>query len=139
MIIKEKLKMKKITSILIGLCLSSTVLAAPTSMHPISVYNQTAETIWYTIDPATGEKYGIKSGESDTYRTKGRNSSGVTVQTGKCNRIGGFFSMCTDAEKGSNCVNNQYYDGDAIQSVTVIAFNSCIVTCTDGSYTSCKK
>lgn len=133
--------MNKYISIIV-LLLSFAVSTASFSeqQHEITIYNDTATDVFYTIlGTWGGAPYPITSGGHDTYHS-GQGDQYMKVEIGACNKVStkGYFPTCVDTGPSTVC-SNGHYNNDLVKTITITSLNTCSIVCMDGGTTSCKQ
>lgn len=109
--------------------------------NPISIKNNTPYDIAFKVVSRSfyaDMMYGIKKGSTDIYHA-GPGDKNATLLVGVCSWMVKDGGVCTKVEPLSvnNCFGGVHYNADKIKSIQVNSPKSCVVTCLDGSKTSC--
>ncbi len=110
--------------------------------NKIIVYNDADSDIAYVMmGTMSGAVYGLKRGANGVYVT-GSNRFGGTdafteIEVGVCSQLN-ENGTCDAPGKMPACIAG-HYNADLIKEIRVTSLTSCVVTCTDGTSTSCKQ
>lgn len=121
-------------------------LEAKGNWNPVTIYNNLNTSLDYSFGFAT---YSIKAGRSDVYHSKGGDAA-TKFTASRCLAYQDVVSYYTDAngnlswyvtticvQRQTLCNDQKTYNVDLMKSIQVFGVNACLVTCLDGSTTSC--
>jgi hypothetical protein len=111
------------------------------SWNPITIKNNTPYDLAFRVVSRSfygDAMYGIKKGSTDIYHS-GRGDTTATLLVGVCSWMVKDGGLCTRVEPltVANCFGGVHYNAEKIKSIQVNSLKSCVVTCLDGSKTSC--
>lgn len=109
--------------------------------NPVSVYNNTDEYLVYGMSTPNGRvdtAYGILPRKTDVYHSKGSDTTAKiivyncfkTVCNSRVCYCAGIVYYCRDSR-------DRVYNLDLVKSIVINSPTNCIITCLDGSLTSC--
>jgi hypothetical protein len=108
----------------------------------ITVINRTNVPLSYHIDATRW----LNNGYLDAVPANGYDVShnyfdisDATIRSGTCAKID-WPSVCkVPGLTAIDCTGGQHYNGNLIKTIEIVAYGKCVVTCKDGTRTSCKK
>ncbi len=121
-------------------------LQAKGNWNPVTIYNNLNAPLDYNFGFAT---YNVKAGGSDVYHSKGGDAA-TKFKATSClaykdvvtyfidpNGYPCFFITTICTQEQTICNDQKTYNVDLMKSIQVFGVNACLVTCLDGSTTSC--
>ena len=108
--------------------------------HPINVFNDTNKNIAYVMmsNSSTESIDELMPHSVRLYFPSMLNGENIAVVATICNMEPGEKNHCASYNEFTQCTDG-YYDSNLISAIHIKSATSCMVTCVDGSATSCKR
>jgi len=121
-------------------------LEAKGNWNPVTIYNNLNTSLDYSFGFAT---YNVKAGSTDVYHSKGGDAA-TKFTASRCLAYKDVINLYDDGngnlfyyttticvQKQTLCNDQKIYNVDLMKSIQVFGVNACLVTCLDGTTTSC--